>query len=262
MAKANKNGERTVIESPQGEKKGDETEKKEKKRVCNSYKEKAENIIGIVLCVLLLPILIANCFLIMQGLIKKDEVPSIFGRLPLIVLTQSMEPTICAGDLIICKKADASVVKEGDVVSFFDPEGNGESVVTHRVTDIEIDAESGKISFRTKGDNNDVEDRLSVPAEKLIGIWTGTRFAGLGNVVLFARSVPGIIVFVVLPLAAIAAWIFLQKRKEEKSKQTEADELQRKVDELTSRIKDMEGTENAEQSDGEKKNKDDEDRSP
>lgn len=38
MAKANKNGERTVIESPQGEKKGDETEKKEKKRVGNSYK--------------------------------------------------------------------------------------------------------------------------------------------------------------------------------------------------------------------------------
>ena len=52
------------------------------------------NIIGVVLCVILLPILIINCTLIVKGAINEDEVPALGGYAPLIVLSKSMEPDI------------------------------------------------------------------------------------------------------------------------------------------------------------------------
>ena len=138
------------------------------------------NVIGIILCVILIPILFINCFLIVKGIANKNEVPSIGGNAPLIVLTGSMDPTIKAGDLIVTKKIDAKDVKVDDVISFFDPEGNGSSIVTHRVIGIEIDETSGEIFFRTQGDNNDIADMTPVSEKNLVGRWEGTRFWGLG----------------------------------------------------------------------------------
>ena len=60
------------------------------------------NVVAIVLCVILLPILVFNCILIIKGMLNPDEVPSIGNSIPLIVVTESMYPTIKAGDLIIC----------------------------------------------------------------------------------------------------------------------------------------------------------------
>jgi signal peptidase len=57
-------------------------------------KQKILNIVGIALCVILIPILIMNCVLIVKGLVNEDEVPGVFGRTPLIVLTDSMYPEI------------------------------------------------------------------------------------------------------------------------------------------------------------------------
>ena len=64
-------------------------------------------IVGTVLCIILIPILLINITLIAKSYINKDEVPSIGGTFPLIVLTDSMVPEIYSGDLIICKTADA-----------------------------------------------------------------------------------------------------------------------------------------------------------
>ena len=64
------------------------------------------NVVAIVLCVILLPILVFNCILIIKGMLNPDEVPSIGNSIPLIVVTESMDPTIKAGDLIICKEID------------------------------------------------------------------------------------------------------------------------------------------------------------
>ena len=110
---------------------------------------KVLTIIGIVLCVILVPILIVNCTLIVKSLINKEEVPDFGGMLPLIVLTDSMYPDIKSGDVIICTTVEAEEVELGDVISFFDPAGNGTSVVTHKV--IEVINDNGAISFRTKG---------------------------------------------------------------------------------------------------------------
>ena len=173
------------------------------------------NIIGIVLCVILVPILVVNCTLIVKSWINKDEVPSIGGVMPLIVLTDSMYPDIKSGDIIICKEADAASIVVGDDISFFDPAGNGSSIVTHRV--IEIIQENGNISFRTKGINNNTEDRIVVPADKLVGKYTGVRIALAGNIALFMQTVPGLIVCVVVPIVLLVGYDMIRRKKYEKS---------------------------------------------
>ena len=88
-------------------------------------KNKILTIIGIILCVILVPILIVNLTLIVKSYTNKDEVPAIGGYSPMIVLTDSMLPEISSGDLIIAQRIDPKDVKVGDVISFFDPAGNG-----------------------------------------------------------------------------------------------------------------------------------------
>ena len=53
-------------------------------------------IVGIVICVILVPILAMNVTMIIKGLVNKDEVPTIGGYAPLIVLTDSMNPPTTA----------------------------------------------------------------------------------------------------------------------------------------------------------------------
>ena len=181
-----------------------------------SNKKIIVNVIGIILCVILIPILFINCFLIVKGIANKNEVPSIGGNAPLIVLTGSMDPTIKAGDLIVTKKIDAKDVKVDDVISFFDPEGNGSSIVTHRVIGIEIDETSGEIFFRTQGDNNDIADMTPVSEKNLVGRWEGTRFWGLGYVVVFTQSTVGIIVIIAVIVAGIFVYMMIRKRIQDK----------------------------------------------
>ena len=186
--------------------------------------------VGIVMCVILIPILIINCTLIVKSLINKDEVPSFGGSLPLIVLTDSMYPEIKSGDLIICKTVDTADIEVGDVISFYDPAGNGTSVVTHEV--VEILEEDGKISFRTKGINNNTEDRIAVPADKLVGKYTGTRIALAGNIALFMQTVPGLLVCVVVPIVLLVGYDMLRRKKYEKSRDTDVGALMAELEAL------------------------------
>lgn len=191
----------------------------EKKKTPQTKKDKILTIVGIVLCVILCPILIVNCTLIAKSYIYKDEVPTLGGYCPLIVLTDSMLPSIESGDLIICQTIDAKEVKVGDVISFFDPEGNGTSVVTHEVIEILEDG-----SFRTQGTNNNTADKLPVPPENLVGIYR-TRIAGAGNVALFLQSTPGLIVCVVIPIVLLVGYDLIRRRQYDKAKSADTDAL-------------------------------------
>jgi len=178
--------------------------------------------IGIVLCVILIPILIINITLIIRSTASESEVPSVGGYFPLIVLTDSMNPEIKSGDLIICNTIEAENVKEKDVIAFFDPAGNGSTIVTHRV--IEIVSQDGKLLFKTKGDNNNIEDRDLVPAENLVGIYK-TRIAGAGNIAMFMQTTTGLIVCVVLPIILLVGYDIIRRRMYEKKMQTDTDAL-------------------------------------
>ena len=188
-------------------------------------------IIGIVMCVILIPILIVNCTLLIKSVINKEQVPDFGGTMPLIVLTDSMYPEIKSGDLIICKTVDAADVAVGDVISFYDPAGNGTSVVTHEVMAIDVD-ENGKINFTTKGINNNAEDRLPVPEEKLIARYTGIRLAGAGNFAIFMQSTAGLIVCVVLPIVLFVGYDVIRRKVYEKSHGDDIESLKAELEAL------------------------------
>lgn len=186
-------------------------------------------VIGTVMCIILIPILIINCILIVKSF-TSDDVPDVAGTLPLIVLTDSMYPVIESGDLIICHTTEAEEIKVGDVIAFFDPAGNGSTIVTHRV--IEVTELDGELAWRTKGDNNNTEDRLLVTAAKLVAVYEGTRLGGFGNVALFMQTTPGLIVCVVCPILLLVGYDMIRRRMYEKSNKQDTDQLLAELEEL------------------------------
>ena len=188
----------------------------------NATTNKILTVIGAILCAILIPVLVINITLITKSFIHKDEVPSIGGTLPLIVLTDSMDPYIKSGDLIICKKTDAKDVSKKDVISFFDPAGNGSSIVTHRV--IDIIEKDGKIYFQTMGDNNNTEDRDLVSEDKLVGVYK-IRIPYAGHVALFMQSTAGLILCVVLPIVLLIGYDVLRRNAYEKTQKSDTDAL-------------------------------------
>ena len=195
----------------------------------SSIRHRLLTVIGTVLCVILLPILTINCILIVKSY-TSEEVPSVAGTLPLIVLTDSMYPVIESGDLIICHTAEPEEIQVGDVIAFFDPAGNGTTIVTHRV--LEVTEQAGQTAWRTKGDNNNTEDRLPVPADKLVAVYEGTRIPGAGNVALFMQTTPGLIVCVLCPILLLVGYDMIRRRLYEKSSKKDTDALMKELEEL------------------------------
>ena len=186
-------------------------------------------VVGIVLCVILIPVLVINVTLIIKSYTNADKVPMFGGYCPLIVESGSMKPEINSGDLIICKQIDSSQVKIDDVIAFFDPASKKSSVVTHRV--VEIVNENGSLSFQTKGDANNVADTNLVPADNLVGIYQ-FRIPGAGSIAMFMQTPAGLIICVFVPLALLIGYDIIRRRRYEKQNQEDTDALLKELNEL------------------------------
>lgn len=93
---------------------------------------------------------------------KKSEY--ILDFAPMKVLSGSMEPKLKAGDIIIARKIDPKDIKEGDIVTY---KLENRVNVTHRV--VEVFNTHKNVSFKTKGDANNIEDSDLVLGEDLVG---------------------------------------------------------------------------------------------
>lgn len=187
-------------------------------------------VVGVILCILLIPILVINCTLIFRGYTDSEKVPGIAGIVPMIVLTDSMDPEIQSGDLILCHTEEPENVAVGDVISFFDPAGNGTSVVTHRVAEITTDSD-GNLAWVTKGDANNDNDQAVVPAENLVGVYQH-RFAKLGNVAMFMQTTQGLIICVICPIILLIAYDMIRRKLYEKEKKKDTDALMAELEAL------------------------------
>ena len=204
--------------------------KKTKENQTASTGHKIMTGVGIVLCIILIPILIINCTLIIKSYSNKDEVPSIGGVFPMIILTDSMTPEFESGDLIVCKTADAEDVKVGDIICFYDPAGNGTSTVTHRVVKVTKDKDNN-LAWETKGDANNTEDLRIVPAKNLVGVYQ-THFAGIGNIAMFMQTTQGLVICVVCPIILLVAYDIIRRRIYEKAKKKDTDALMAELEAL------------------------------
>lgn len=220
-----------------------QTKENKPEKAENLKLHKALTIVGIVLCVILVPVLIANCTLIVKSLVNKDEVPDIGGLMPFIVVTESMDPFIKSGDIIITKDIDTEDIEPGMIISFFDPASRtGTAVVTHRVMYI-IDDGDGTVSFKTAGDcnvknsggnaeNEKGYDKKPVPAEKVIGVYTGVRIPKAGSMALFMQTTPGLILCVMVPLILLVGYDIIRRKLYEKNKEDDVAVLMAELEEL------------------------------
>lgn len=82
------------------------------------------------------------------------------------ILTQSMVPTIDAGDVVVCTKNKDNKYKNGDIITY-SSDLNGGINITHRIKESYV--VNNKYSYKTKGDNNSTADSQIVKGERVLG---------------------------------------------------------------------------------------------
>ncbi|OUE26987.1 signal peptidase I [Clavibacter michiganensis] len=125
-------------------------------------------------------------------------VPKVSGSVPLTILTQSMEPTLPPGTLIVVRPVDPDALEVGDVATYQIRSGDP-AVITHRITAI-ASASDGTRSFTFQGDNNASPDSLPVTPAQIQGeVWYSVPLVGWAN-----QAVNGQARSWIIPAAAVA----------------------------------------------------------
>ncbi len=155
--------------------------------------------ITIVISIILWAVILLAALFAFTTLATRDQnsVASLAGFTPMIVETDSMAPTFCAGDLIFIKKCEPASLKEGDIITFHTIIQNEYALNTHRIDS--ISEENGMRSYTTKGDNNEIADMHVIADGDIVGKYIG-KVQGLGKVMDFLSGSVGFLLVIVLPL--------------------------------------------------------------
>ena len=130
---------------------------------------------------------------------SNNGVGNLFGYMPFAIQTQSMEPTIKAGDVVIGKEVDFNTLKEGDIITYWTTVDEQKILNTHRITKVISNGKGSVPSFKTKGDNNQIEDEYTVAAADIVAKYN-SKISGLGKAVDFLETQKGFFICIVLPL--------------------------------------------------------------
>ena len=174
--------------------------------------QKPSNWLSIAVIAIIIPILALNISIMIQAATNKNEVPSIFGYKPFIVLSGSMESEIMTGDLVIVKETDPEKLNKKDIIAFRDAQ---DTVTTHRIIDIVY--KDGQKYFVTKGDNNSSQDQNLVELEDVEGIYE-FRIPRAGSI-FNSLAKPTTIIIIILCITVIFGLGFYSSAK----KQLDAD---------------------------------------
>ncbi len=174
---------------------------------------KPRKVFHIVIDVLVILILIVSVLILVGVLTSRANggVPSVFGKAPIGVLTNSMhgdnEDSFDEGDLIICDQINGlgKSFKVGDIVTFAqDISGEGiQSLVTHRIYKVNEDG-----TFQTKGDNNETYDQdkhnsivfPDINDYDILAQYHGTRIPKVGYVINFLQTPTGFFWCILFPM--------------------------------------------------------------
>ena len=121
----------------------------------------------VVLTVIIVLAVVA--YFVDQGIGKKNGLTRapLFGAY--VIITGSMEPNNKIFDAVVTVRQDKDDIKVNDVITFIsqNPHHNGVTI-THRVIGI-VTLDGGKVSYRTKGDNNSIPDSSLVEYDNILG---------------------------------------------------------------------------------------------
>jgi signal peptidase len=149
----------------------------------------------------------ALLMLVIIGALVLLLAPRLMGANLLVVVSQSMEPNIPMGSIVVSHpKTAPDEIRVGDVITFAVPDvGEEEILVTHRV--VEVIGKGGELRFRTQGDAVDDPDMALVTRDQLVGqVWFSLPL--VGYLVAFIRTPMGYLILVGLPalLFVLSEW--------------------------------------------------------
>ncbi len=176
------------------------------------------NIIGIILCVLLLPGFFLSIVLLISSLGNKDLPPNCFGYTPMLVESDSMSPVFSEDDLVLIRNKKNASYSVGDIICY----QSNSIYVTHRIVEITVD-DNGNTVYITKGDANNSPDKDPVQIDQILGVYK-MRIKNMGKTLLFVQTPIGMIVCVMLPffvvlMLFIAPYLITNQKKNEENKQ-------------------------------------------
>ena len=126
--------------------------------------------------------------------------PVVVGGSAMTVLTQSMEPGLPPGTLVVIRPTAVDDIRVGDVITYQIRSGES-AVVSHRV--VSKTYADGELTFVTKGDNNDTVDPEPVKPVQIRGtLWYSLPLLGWVNNVLNGSNRT-------IVLAVVAGGLFL-----------------------------------------------------
>ena len=164
-------------------------------------KKKGNKVISVIINIILVVAIVLAAFCTYISFVnnQKSSAPSIFGIIPLSVQTNSMEPTLYQGDLVIDKAIkDPSTIQQGDIITYWTVINGERRLNTHRVVNI-YDG-GGFLIFETKGDNPQAEvDQLTVHQDEVVGKYL-FHWKGVGNFIDFLQQPTGFGLVIVLPV--------------------------------------------------------------
>ena len=149
--------------------------------------------LGIVLCVVLLPVLVINLLLLVDGALHPNQVPSVFSVAPVVIQSDAMQPSFGVNDLALVIRVEPSTLQEGEVIAY----RMADRLLFGRITARSIGNDGGA-QFFVKADSASAEAIYPVTGEQVIGRYR-MRLRGMGGVALFLQSPAGIFCFLILP---------------------------------------------------------------
>ena len=176
-----------ALNNPSNE--NEEKEQSKSKRIINT-------VINVILIIAIVVAVVATyvSFVSTSG----NGVPNIFGLRLFSIQTDSMYPELMPGDLVIGTNVkDKGDLRPNDIITYWTIIDGERVLNTHRI--IEIYDGGGYWIFQTKGDNNTIEDPLTVHESEVVAQYK-FRIPGIGKVFNYLQTSTGFLLVVVLPV--------------------------------------------------------------
>ena len=141
------------------------------------------------------------------------------------IRTDSMEPILMVGDVVVVEDIDPDNIQVGDIVAFYvDVTNDGEDdVIIHYIDEI-IQYDEDTLVFKSKPEVSNLQDRWTIEEHDIIGVYK-YKVEDIGKILLFLNSWIGRIVLLV---DIILVWIIVDmvfpKKKPEIETEEENDE--------------------------------------
>lgn len=131
------------------------------------------------------------------------------------IRTDSMEPVLNVGDIIVIENIEPHEIQVGDIVAFYvDVTNDGEDdVIIHYIDEI-LQHDADTLVYKSKPEVSNLQDRWTIEEHDIIGIYK-YKVENIGKILLFLNSWTGRIVLLV---DIVLVWIIVDLLFDKKKK--------------------------------------------